>query len=481
VLAQLAREGAVIERLTSDSRRAAPGAAFFAWPGAAGDGRRHIAQAIERGCAAVLWESAGFAWDRAWRVPNAGVQGLREHAGLLAHEFYGRPSESMWVCGVTGTNGKTSCSQWLAHLFSLKGIKTAVVGTLGGGFPPRLESVDNTTPNALELHRLLAEFKSAGARAVAMEVSSHGLDQGRVNGVAFDCALFTNLTQDHLEYHGDMATYAAAKARLFEAPGLEAAVINVDDEFGRTLAGRAAARGLRVIGFGFSNQETKEFLKAKEENSQQISIASSWGAARVALPQPGRFNVSNALGVLGCLIVNGIAYEEGAQLLERLPPVPGRMQRIAERPGRPLVVVDYAHTPDALDKVLAALAPLAAARGGRLVAVFGAGGGRDPGKRPQMGLAASQRAHRVILTSDNPRGEDPLAIIEGIRRGVRGDCTVEPDRAKAIAAAIGDAAAADVILIAGKGHEDYQEIAGNRLPFSDAAVAEAALGRRGTA
>ncbi len=224
MLAQLARQGAAIDHLTSDSRRAAPGAAFFAWPGAAGDGRRHIAQAIERGCAAVLWESEGFSWDSGWTVPQAPVKDLKAQAGFLAHEFYGRPTESLWVCGVTGTNGKTSCSQWLAHVFSLKEIKTAVVGTLGGGFPGSLAEISNTTPDALDLHRLLAEFKSGGARAVAIEVSSHGLDQGRVNGVAFDCALFTNLTHDHLDYHGTMAAYAAAKARLFETPGLETAV-----------------------------------------------------------------------------------------------------------------------------------------------------------------------------------------------------------------------------------------------------------------
>jgi UDP-N-acetylmuramoyl-L-alanyl-D-glutamate--2,6-diaminopimelate ligase len=473
VLAQLARQGAAIDRLTADSRRAGTGAAFFAWPGAAGDGRRYIAQAIERGCAAVLWEAEGFAWNRAWAVPNAGVPGLRAQAGLLAHEFYGRPSESLWVCGVTGTNGKTSCSQWLAHLLSLKEIRTAVIGTLGSGFAPGLEPVDNTTPDALELHRLLAGFKSAGARAVAMEVSSHGLDQGRVNGVAFDCALFTNLTHDHLDYHGDMAAYAEAKARLFEAPGLEFAVLNVDDEFGRTLARRAAQRGVRVIGYGFARTDL-----TAEIRGDKIEIRSAWGKAGVALPHPVKFNVLNALGVLGCLIAKGVPFDEGARLLERLPPVPGRMQRIGERPGRPLVVVDYAHTPDALEQVLVALAPLAAGRGGRLVAVFGAGGERDAGKRPHMGRAAARHAGRIVLTSDNPRGEDPLAIIDAIRRGVTGDCAVEPDRARAIAAAIAEAGAADVILIAGKGHEGFQEVAGRRLPFSDAEVAEAALRRR---
>jgi UDP-N-acetylmuramoyl-L-alanyl-D-glutamate--2,6-diaminopimelate ligase len=435
----------------------------------------------------VLWESEGFAWDRAWRVPNAPVPGLKARAGFLAHEFYGRPSESMWVCGVTGTNGKTSCSQWISRLLSSMQTRTAVIGTLGSGFGPALDPVANTTPDALELHRLLAEFRSAGAQAVAMEVSSHGLAQGRVNGVAFDCALLTNLTQDHLDYHGSMAAYAAAKARLFDAPGLAAAVLNLDDAFGVQLAQRLAARGLRTIGYSLSapvGAFAAEFLSLASFENQIAVIDSSWGRAQVTIPQLGRFNVANALGVLGCLVAKGVAFERAAALLETLPPVPGRMQKVAEQRGCPLVVVDYAHTPDALDKALAALEPAARARGGRLIAVFGAGGGRDAAKRPQMGLAAARRADRIVLTSDNPRDEEPRAIIEAIRRGIAAEfapnCAVEPDRARAIEAAIAAAGDADVILIAGKGHERFQEIAGRRLPFSDVAVAGAALERRGS-
>ena len=467
----------MIERLTSDSRRVAPGAAFFAWPGDTADGRRYVAQAIDRGCAAVVWEHEGYAWDPVWKVPNAGVKDLKSRAGFLAHEFYGRPSESLWVCGVTGTNGKTSCANWLAHLFSLEKIKTGVIGTLGSGFPGRLAENPNTTPDALELHRLLAEFKEAGATAAAMEVSSHGLDQGRVNGVAFDCALFTNLTHDHLDYHGTLTAYAEAKARLFEAPGLGTAVLNLDDPFGAQLAKRLEARGVRTIGYSLSGIPASEFISATSIEGQEVRINSSWGGAEVTIPQLGRFNVANALGVLGCLMAKGISFEQGARLLQALPQVAGRMQQIGERP---LVVVDYAHTPDALDKVLSALKPVAQARGGRLVAVFGAGGGRDKAKRPVMGGVAAARADRVVLTSDNPRGEDPQAIVEAIRVGVSGDCAVELDRAKAIDAAIAEADAADVVLIAGKGHEGFQEIAGRRLPFSDAAVAGAALGRRGS-
>ena len=465
----------MITSLTSDSRRVTPSAAFFAWPGESGDGRRHIAQAIERGCAAVVWEREGFAWNDSWKMPNSGVDGLRTKAGFLAHEFHGRPSESMWLCGVTGTNGKTSCSQWLAHVLSLKGMKTGVIGTLGAGFPRSLSPVGNTTPDPLELHRMLAQFKTEGASAVAMEVSSHGLDQGRVNGVAFDCALFTNLTRDHLDYHGTLEAYAQAKARLFDTPGLGAAVLNMDDAFGVRLAQRLEARGVRTIGYSLSGASASEFISVENLKDQRAKIKSSWGSAEVTISQLGRFNVANALGVLGCLVAKGMEFEKAARLLESLPPVVGRMQKIGDRP---LVVVDYAHTPDALEKVLAALKPVAQERGGRLVAVFGAGGERDKGKRPLMGKVAAARADAVVLTSDNPRGEDPQSIVEEIRSGVTGNCSVELDRAKAIGAAIAAAQDADVVLIAGKGHEDYQEIAGRRLPFSDATVAGAALGRR---
>jgi len=423
----------------------------------------------------VLWESEGFAWDSRWQVPNAPVRNLKAQAGLLAHEFYGRPSESLWVCGVTGTNGKTSCSQWISAVLSARGMKTAVIGTLGSGYPPKLDPIDNTTPDVLDVHRLLKQFKSDDARAVAMEVSSHGLDQGRVNGVAFDCALFTNLTHDHLDYHGSMAAYGEAKARLFDTPGLATAVLNLDDAFGVQLAQRLAARGLRTIGYALQAVPASEFIFASRIEEQKLAIKTSWGDAELALPFVGRFNISNALGVLGCLIAQGVPFAEGVRLLERLPPVPGRMQKIGDRP---LVVVDYAHTPDALDKVLAALEPVARARGGRLVALFGAGGERDAAKRPQMGLAATRRADRIVLTSDNPRSEDPLVIIEAIRRGVAKECTVEPDRARAIEGAIAEAADADVVLLAGKGHETIQVIAGRSLPFSDAAVAGAALARR---
>jgi UDP-N-acetylmuramoyl-L-alanyl-D-glutamate--2,6-diaminopimelate ligase len=382
------------------------------------------------------------------------VPGLKQRAGELAAEFFGRPSESLWMCGVTGTNGKTSCSQWIAALLG----KTAVVGTLGAGFPGALSAAVNTTPDAVELQFLLKTFREQGAGAVAMEVSSHGLAQGRVNGVRFDCALFTNLTHDHLDYHGTMAAYGEAKARLFEMPGLEVAVLNLDDAFGVELARRLRGR-VRTIGYSL------------EPRDAPVAEKITWDP-QLRLPVLGRFNVSNALGVLGCLVANGISLEQGARLLAKLPPVPGRMQAVGEEP---LVVIDYAHTPDALENVLQALRPVAAERGGQLAVVFGAGGDRDPAKRPLMGAIAARLADRVLVTSDNPRSEDPLAIISQIEKGMPGKHVVEPDRARAIEQMIRTSSASDVVLIAGKGHETYQEIAGKRPHFSDEEQARAAL------
>jgi UDP-N-acetylmuramyl-tripeptide synthetase len=468
-LQNLAAQGAVIERLTSDSRRCAPGAAFFAYPGEKSDGRAHIADAARRGASGVLWEADGFAWRDEWRVPNVAVDGLKQRASEIAGEFHGHPSRALWMCGVTGTNGKTSSSQWLAAALARAGEKAAVIGTLGSGYPGTLQSSSNTTPDALDLQEMLARFRAEGARAVAMEVSSHGLEQGRAAGVQFACALFTNLSQDHLDYHGTMQAYGEAKARLFTMPGLQAAVINVDDPFGLELARRLDGR-VRTLGYGFSSHKTREWLRADED----LNVASSWGKARLRTGQLGRFNVGNALGVLGCLIAHEVPFERAVRLLDDLPPVPGRMQPLGERP---LVVIDYAHTPDALEKVLATLRPVAARRGGRLVAVFGAGGDRDASKRPLMGAAAARLADRVIITSDNPRSEDPLQIVLQVKGQTKS--AIEPDRGKAIASAIAASAPEDVVLIAGKGHEDYQEIAGRRLPFSDADAARAALQARG--
>ncbi|HLS87704.1 MAG TPA: UDP-N-acetylmuramoyl-L-alanyl-D-glutamate--2,6-diaminopimelate ligase [Burkholderiales bacterium] len=483
LLEALRSQGAMIERLSADSRRCAPGVAFLAYPGESADGRAHIDDALRRGAAAVLWEQQGFSWRAGPRVPNVAVRGLRERAGELASELYGAPSRALWMCGVTGTNGKTTCSQWIAASLEHKGVRTGVLGTLGAGFPGRLEPLANTTPDAVEVHASLKKLRDEGARAAVMEVSSHGLVQGRVNGVAFDCALFTNLSHDHLDYHGTMERYAEAKGRLFDTPGLGTAVLNLDDFVGVRLAKRLGARGLRTIGYSLSPSavapgSVSEFVAAAAIEENAVLLASSWGERRVAMRQLTRFGVSNALGVLGCLVAYGLPFDEAAECLERLPAVPGRMEPVLERP---LVVVDYAHTPDALEKVLLALRPLAHSRGGRLVAVFGAGGDRDPAKRPVMGAVAARLAERVVLTSDNPRSEDPIAIIGAIAEGMDALPEVEPDRSRAIEQALAQSDPADVVLIAGKGHESYQEFAGRRLPFSDREAVLAAAAKMGAA
>ena len=470
---RLAAQGAMIERLTADSRRCAPGSAFFAYPGEKTDGRAHIADALSRGAAAVLWEADGFEWRSDWRVPNLAVGGLKQRASVLAADFHGRPSEHLWVCGVTGTNGKTSSSQWIAAALERHGTHAGVVGTLGSGFPGALRDTGNTTPDALDLQTTLHELRNAGARAVAMEVSSHGLVQGRVNGVRFSCALFTNLSHDHLDYHGTMQAYGEAKAQLFSMAGLQTAVLNLDEPFGRELARRLAGR-VRTIGYSL-DRVARGVVEESISVNALMQLESNWGAGQLVTRQVGRFNVSNVLGVLGALMACGVPYPQALALVAELPDVPGRMQVVGERP---LVVVDYAHTPDALEKVLATLQPIAAERGGRLAIVFGAGGDRDPAKRPLMGAAASRGADRVFITSDNPRSEEPAAIIDEVARGASGQPRREAERRRAIEAAVLEAAPEDVVLIAGKGHESYQEIRGARLPFSDQDVARAALAKR---
>jgi UDP-N-acetylmuramoyl-L-alanyl-D-glutamate--2,6-diaminopimelate ligase len=476
----LAEQGAMIERIVSDSRRVAPGVAFFAYPGEAADGRRHIEAAIGQGASAVVWESDGFEWNPGWSVPNVAVRGLKQQAGRLAHEYYGRPSEALWTCGVTGTNGKTSCAQWIAAALQSKGEPTGVIGTLGAAFAGKSIDLGNTTPDALELHRLLAQFREDGAKAAAMEVSSHGLVQGRVDAVLFDCALFTNLTHDHLDYHGSMEAYAKAKARLFEFESLTRAVVNLDDVVGVQIARRIAERRLPLTGYSLSLKgivpgSVDSFIAAREigvgAESTRVVLSTTWGEREVTLRQVGRFNVSNILGVLGCLLAYGLDIDDALVSISRLPDVAGRMQRVGGS-GRPLAVIDYAHTPDALEKVLNALRPVADAGRGRLIVVFGAGGDRDALKRPRMGEIASRLADHLVITSDNPRSEDPLEIIDAIRSGVTATHEVQPDRAKAIDGAIRNAGPGDVVLVAGKGHENYQEIAGRRLPFSDVAIAE---------
>ncbi len=487
ILRRLAALGARVSGLSADSRNLAAGEAFLAYPGSQRDGRGFIPQALERGAAAVLWEREGFEWDRGWQVPNLPVDDLRGLAGHLAHEFYGRPSEKLWTVGVTGTNGKTSCSQWIAQACTACGARTAVIGTLGTGFPGAMEPGVNTTPDAVSIHKSLAQLLAAGAQGAAIEVTSIGLDQGRVNGVAFGAALFTNLSRDHLDYHGDMEGYARAKRRLFETPGLIHAVLNLDDVQGVRLAGELAGRVTRSGYSCFEGVAARMGLDGyAEAHAIEVSprgiaftARTSWGEARIESALLGRFNVSNLLAVLTTMLVSGVPFERAAAALADLEPVAGRMQRLGGS-GKPLVVVDFAHTPDALEKTLVTLKDVAQAGEGRLIAVFGCGGERDRGKRPLMGAVASRHADAVVLTSDNPRGEDPDAIIAEIEAAVSVPHETVPDRREAIAGAVASAHARDVVLIAGKGHESYQEIGGRKLPFSDVQEAGKALAGWGT-
>jgi UDP-N-acetylmuramoyl-L-alanyl-D-glutamate--2,6-diaminopimelate ligase len=411
ILQRLAARGVRVKELATDSRVLATGDVFLAFPGTRADGRQFIGEAVSHGAAAVLWERAGFQWSNEWKVPNAPVDDLRGLSGLLAHEVYGRPSQRLWTMGATGTNGKTSCTQWIARACGECGARTAVIGTLGSGFPDALDPGINTTPDAVSLHRSLARLLAAGAQGAAIEVTSIGLDQGRLNGIAFGAALFTNLSRDHLDYHGDMESYARAKQRLFETPQLRHAILNMDDVQGVYIARMLGVGTVTRTGYScFEGVAERAGLERFVEahaiavSAQGIAfdVKSSWGRARIESQLLGRFNISNLLGVLGTMLASGVPFELAVAALARLTPVTGRMQRLGGG-GHPLVVVDFAHSPDALQKTLVALRDVAAASGGRLVAVFGCGGDRDRGKRPLMGAVAARlatiRAARILRPS----------------------------------------------------------------------------------
>lgn len=475
--------------LRGDSRTVQPGDAFFAIPGLRDDGRRFVADALARGAAAIVYEQADAPALEPGGVPARAVAGLRELVGPIASEFHGRPSDRLEVVAVTGTNGKTSTTQWVARGLESLGRRAAVIGTLGCGPVGELEPHDVTTPDALGLQSLLARFVASGVDTVAAEASSIGLDQGRINGTRIAVAAFTNLTRDHLDYHGTMQAYAAAKARLFAWPGLRVAVVNGDDAYSPRMLAAASTHGALRIVYGVAPAQHGAHGDAvliaervvEQGDGTSFVLGGDFGRAPVGLRLLGGFNVSNALAVAGCWLGLGVAFDEVAGALGTLAPVPGRMQ-VIERSEAPLAVVDYAHSPDALASVLAALRPVAQARGGRLWCVFGAGGDRDVGKRPLMGMAAERGADHLVITSDNPRSESPFRIVSDVRAGLtREPALTELDRRVAIDCALRLAAPEDVVLIAGKGHEEYQEIAGVRHPFSDVEVARQALDARAQA
>jgi UDP-N-acetylmuramoyl-L-alanyl-D-glutamate--2,6-diaminopimelate ligase len=477
-----------IDGLALDSRAIKPGDLFLACAGTQGHGLDHLSQAAAQGAVAVAAEPAG-PWPaerletvaRSLRVPLVVVWDLSRQVSALAGRFFGDPSHRLAVVGVTGTNGKTSCTQFLAQALEPEE-RCGILGTLGTGFPGQLRAGRHTTPDPVELQAVLADLLTRGARSVAMEVSSHALDQRRAAAVVFETAVLTNLSRDHLDYHGTMERYGAAKLRLFRFPGLRRAVVNVDDPFGRVVSD-VLDPGVDTLLYGVGRRTAptghagKSFAWAERVTPTlaglELDLHTSWGDARLKAPVLGRFNASNLLAVLGVLLQRGLTLEAGVERLARVRPVPGRMEVIGAEPG-PLAVVDYAHTPDALEKVLSALREHCP---GRLACVFGCGGERDRGKRPEMGAVAERLADRVILTDDNPRGEDGARIIADILGGFSApqEPLVERQRAAAIRAAVAGARAGDLVAVCGKGHEDYQLVGDLRLPFSDSEQVRRAL------
>ncbi|PRG22012.1 UDP-N-acetylmuramoyl-L-alanyl-D-glutamate--2,6-diaminopimelate ligase [Burkholderia multivorans] len=489
-LAWLRQHVAPAAQLHADTRSLRAGDVFVAYAVDGADNRAFIADALARGAAAVLYQPEGLAATPSAPVALA-VPALDQLAGEIASGWYGDPSDGLLAIGVTGTNGKTSCTQWIAAALTALHQPCAIIGTLGSGMPGHLVPTGFTTPDAPQLQRSLAQLRDGGAQAVAMEVSSHALHQGRVNGTAFDIAVFTNLTQDHLDYHRTFEAYEAAKAKLFAWRGLRAAVVNRDDAAGRRLLEKLAGR-VRTIAYGIGDAQ-----QAPDADRELVAIdvratatgtafrlRSSWGDADVEVGTLGAFNVSNLLAVLGALLAADVPFDAALAEIARLEPVNGRMQRLGGRlqNDEPLVVIDYAHTPDALEKTLDALRPIAVARGGRLVCMFGCGGDRDVTKRPLMGAIAERLADDVVVTSDNPRSEDPQAIIDQIVAGMTAPDRARriEDRASAILQAVRGAAREDVVVLAGKGHEATQEIMGKKRAFSDQDHARLALAARAT-
>jgi UDP-N-acetylmuramoyl-L-alanyl-D-glutamate--2,6-diaminopimelate ligase len=480
----------LVSDVTADSRAVTPGALFLACRGRTHHGLRFATEALRRGARAVLYEPDGMDQES---LPEpapgtfvAALENLSEHAGVIAGRFFGTPTAALTVAGITGTNGKTTCAWLLAQALEAAGRPAAYMGTLGFGRPPQLTPTVHTTPDAVSVQRQLAALRALGAECVSMEVSSHALDQGRVNGVRFNTAAFTNLTRDHLDYHGTMESYGAAKARLFRFDGLAHRVINVDDPFGAALAAepspaqltvttRAAADGARPGAARF----VRAVRALPEPTGLAIAVESSWGNAELAVRLIGEFNVDNSLTVLAVLLAWGIPLAAAVRALSRCRAASGRMEMFGGRGLTPLAIVDYAHTPDALEKALRA-ARLHCR--GQLRVVFGCGGDRDAGKRPLMGRIAAELADDLVVTDDNPRTEDPARIVAGILAGVarHTPLVVEHDRALAIRLSLVRSVPDDVVLIAGKGHEDYQIIGTERRPFRDQAVVMEALRAAGT-
>jgi UDP-N-acetylmuramyl-tripeptide synthetase len=475
--------------LHTDSRRVGAGDGFIAWPGGVADGRQFVTSALQQGATACVVEHAGaenFAWGESDAI--ATYDGLKAASGLIAAAYYEQPSQQLDVVAITGTNGKTSSAWWLAHALQNTGKRCAMVGTLGVGEVDHLEVTGMTTPDPVLLQARLRNMADAGVNACAIEASSIGLAEHRLDGTQVRVAMFTNFTQDHLDYHGDMASYWQAKLALFSWAGLQAAVVNVDDAQGAALAAQLQARSdlnVWTISCSANAAPSAQHIVARhiQHGARGLCFEVVEGEESHALETQlvGYYNVSNVLGVIACLRALGHSLVDAVQACRLLPAVPGRMQTVGET-GEPLVVIDYAHTPDAVAQAVQALLPLAKSRGGALTCVLGCGGDRDAAKRPLMAAAAEQYAQHVVLTSDNPRSEHPQTILNQMLTGLHNaaKAIVIADRAQAIAQTVQHAHAHDVVLVAGKGHEDYQEISGVKYPFSDVQHARDALTQRRT-
>ena len=477
-------------QLQSDSRRVQTGDAFFAWAGQHTDARHHVVQALQQGASACLVEADGLEAFEALNdlglhdAPIVSYQGLKAASGAIADAYFEQPSQQMHLIAVTGTNGKTSTAWWLAQALTRLGQRCTLVGTLGLGEPGQMHSTGLTTPDPLQLQTQLRRWVNEGVKACAMEASSIGLVEHRLNGCHIRTAILTNFTQDHLDYHGDMQTYWQAKQSLFEWPGLATAVINWDDPKGQALCEMLASTPVQVWTVSMHSTQANVYARHVRTTAQgmEFEVVCGEQSQSVSSQCVGEFNVMNMLGVMAVLCQAGHRLSAVVDACHALQPVPGRMQTWG-RVGTPAVVVDYAHTPDAVAKALQALRPWAHARGGRLYCVLGSGGDRDSSKRAPMGRSAEAHADQVCLTSDNPRSEDPQHIVQQMLAGMTQPhkAIQQLDRAKAISDSIAQAQAADVVLVAGKGHETYQEVQGQKLPFSDSDHVVLALQRWGYA
>jgi UDP-N-acetylmuramoyl-L-alanyl-D-glutamate--2,6-diaminopimelate ligase len=461
-----------VSGLTLDSRKVSPGDAFLAVAGGTTHGLAFASQAQARGAKVIIHD--GLAPVPPQDIPQVYVAGLGGLLSSLAARFFHAPSEQLIVAGVTGTNGKTSTAHFIAQAWQRTNGKAGLIGTIGYGALPRLRKAELTTPDAVATQHMLSECIDEGVEYVAMEVSSHALEQGRCADVAFDVAVFTNLSRDHLDYHGSMERYASAKRRLFTEYRPRFAVINADDEFGRTLIAELAGRA-EVLSYGTNgSSELRAGVLEMDSSGMALNITSPWGQGKLHASLLGRFNVSNLMAAAGTLALLGMPWSQVMHQLELMHPVPGRMHCLGGENDQPLVVVDFAHTPDALKQALTALR---SHLHGRLTCVFGCGGDRDRGKRPMMAAVAESLADRVVVTTDNPRSEAPQAIFEDMLAGMHSpaNALVISDRGAAIRQAIMESRPGDIVLVAGKGHETWQESNGQRLPFSDEATVRAVL------